>query len=194
MKLLITLTVLLTTFVCSGASAQQLTNGAFPQNHWVINAGLGSGGIYYNGYSGNVDHLSPSLSVDYMITHKLGIGQLSAGLIVSYAPQDVSYNTVYSSGDIIHHQYKYTSILFGIRAAYHFIVPVKGLDPYAGVMLANINQNYPTMIGGTVPNQKQTTGGIYAGVHYFFLRWLGVFGEIGKNGFSIATLGVSFKL
>jgi tetrahydromethanopterin S-methyltransferase subunit B len=189
MKLLLTLAVLLITSLYSAAYAQLPTNGAFAQNHWVINAGYGTGGIYYNGFTNNVRHFGPSLSVDYMITHKLGIGQISAGLVLSYANEDLTYGV---NESVVHD--KYTSMLVGLRAAYHFILPVKGLDPYVGVMLASIAPTYPTLIGGPTPDQTTVTSGIYAGVHYFFLHWLGVFAELGKNGFSIGTAGLSFKL
>jgi hypothetical protein len=193
MKLLLTLIILL---ICSRASveAQQLSNGAFAQHHWVVNVGEGIVPIYYNGADNNVRHLSPSLSVDYMITHKLGIGQISAGLVLSYAHEDLFTHTVEPNGENYNFDDTYTSVLIGVRSAYHFIVPVKGLDPYAGVLLADISPTYPTMIGGRLPNQQTITGGIYAGLHYFFLHWLGVFCEVGKNGFSVGTLGLSLKM
>lgn len=189
MKLLLTLIALLTTCIYTTAFAQLSTNGAFAQNHWVINVGYGTGGIYYNGYSNNERHFSPSLAVDYMITHKLGIGQISAGLVLSYANEDLTY----AVNESVYHD-KYTSFLIGLRGAYHFILPVKGLDPYVGVVLASVAPTYPTLIGGRVPDQTTVTEGIYAGLHYFFLPWLGVFAELGKNGFSIGTAGISFKL
>lgn len=103
----------------------------------TINPGIGSGGIYYNGLTNNAHTASPSLSIDYMIKPKLGIGQLAVGLVGSYAKVKYPYFISIPPNNTSIENTKtppYTSILLGIRVTYHFIIPIKGLDPYAGIL------------------------------------------------------------
>ncbi len=132
-----------------------------------------------------------------MLKPKLGIGRLSIGLLGSYTKVKYAYNIENGMRYVIpkyQNYLRYNSYLMGIRASYHFIIPVKRLDPYLCISGYYNNYDYSDYIESGISYRSHFNAGYYAGVRYYFLPWLGVFGEAGRNGFSIGTAGISFKL
>lgn len=185
--------LLITLIIFSSVTfAQDDGDGAFPKGSLAINLGVGLGNIYWGtGYGTNLP-VSPTLSVDYALTKRIGIGNIGIGGLVSYS------STKYSS-DI--GSYSFSGILIGVRGTYHFILKSTKLDPYAGVLLGYIitSSHYPNGVitgYGYGPGGKAgaVQPGIFAGAHYFFVPHFGVFAELGYNGFSIFTLGITLKM
>lgn len=178
----------------------QAQTGAF--HPFSINPGLGSGGIdydYYAGLSENRNSASPTLSLEWMFRPVVGIGRISLGLTGSLTTSKYTYYPANPGGpegggledaEYEHH----TNALFGLRAAYHFILKPKGLDPYAGIMGDYTTYNEPSYAKDLFPIPSHYHAGYFVGIRYFFLPRLGAFAEVGKTGYSIATLGISFRM
>lgn len=47
---------------------------------------------------------------------------------------------------------------------------------------------------GEIIHGSHYHGGYFVGIRYYFIPWLGVFTEAGRNGFSIFTAGLSFRI
>jgi len=163
----------------------------FPKGSLAFGLGIGLGDLYWGGY-GSALGVSPVFDVDYALTDKIGIGNISVGGTVSYSSSQLS---------TMGYTVNYSAILIGLRGEYHFILDVdalKGkLDPYGGVMLGFIVTNNPNTNGydAYFPGDKGSAfqPGIFAGAHYYFVRHFGAFAELGYNGFSIFTIGITVK-
>jgi hypothetical protein len=171
--------------------AQKDAEGAFPKGSLAFNLGIGLGDVYYGDGYGTSLPVSPTFSVDYAITNKIGIGNIAVGGFVSYTSS--KYNDGY--GD----NYDYSAVLVGLRGTYHFILPIDKLDPYAGVSIGYViasNGNtdiYANNVTGPDGKASAVEPGLFVGAHYLFVPHFGVFAELGYNGFSILTLGISLK-
>jgi hypothetical protein len=159
------------------------SEGAFPKGSFAISPGIGVGNLYWGAGYGS-GSINPTLNIDVAITDKLGIGNIAVGGTVSYSSTKV-------------YGYSFTGVLVGLRGTYHFFIPVDKLDPYAGILLGYIITNNPN----TFDNNYGLTGkasafqpGFFVGGHYFFVDHFGVFAELGYNGFSIFTVGITIKL
>jgi hypothetical protein len=168
-------------------------NSVFPRGCALANLGIGVGNLYWGSGYGNALAIAPTLDIDVAITNKLGIGNIGIGGTVSYSSS--TYNDGYNN-------YKFTGILVGLRASYHFMFNIDALkdklDPYAGVLLGYIITNNPSYANDSYYNEYGTKSnafqpGIFAGAHYYFVTHFGVFAELGYNGFSIFTLGITIK-
>jgi hypothetical protein len=171
-------------------------NPVFPAGCLLANLGIGVGDLYWGGAYGSVLGVTPTLDVDIAITKKLGIGNIGIGGTVAYTSTSYNYDNGYGNTS-----YKYNAILIGLRGTYHFMLNTdklkEKLDPYAGVLLGYIITNNPSFqvgtgyYGGTKASAFQP--GIFAGAHYYFVQHFGVFAELGYNGFSIFTFGITLK-
>jgi hypothetical protein len=172
--------LLITLIIFSSVTfAQDDGDGAFPKGSLAINLGVGLGNIYWGtGYGTNLP-VSPTLSVDYALTKRIGIGNIGIGGLVSYS------STKYSS-DI--GSYSFSGILIGVRGTYHFILRyIITSSHYPNGVITGYGYGPGGKAGAVQP-------GIFAGAHYFFVPHFGVFAELGYNGFSIFTLGITLKM
>jgi hypothetical protein len=169
--------------------------GAFPKGALAFNLGIGLGDLFWGGGYGSALGVSPVFDVDYALTDKLGIGNIAIGGTVAYT--STSFNNTYLGTA----HYKFSAILVGLRGSYHFMFLsgdlANKLDPYAGILLGYIITNNPN---GLFDNNYSLVGkasafqpGIFAGAHYYFVRHFGAFAELGYNGFSIFTIGITVK-
>lgn len=152
-------------------------NYTFAQAHQkgdgVVNIGVGVGG----GLGTPV-----GLSYEYGFSDKL-----SGGIFLGYAGLKEDFGFA---------SYKWTYILGGARASYHFNFNVERLDPYVGIILGynyakgswdGSGSNWPTPSAGGV-----VYGG-HAGARYYLSEKLALFGEVGY-GLGALTAGIAFKL
>ena len=172
------------------AFAQKDEDGAFPKGSLAINAGIGLGDVYWGTGYGTGFPVAPTLSIDYALTNKIGIGNIGVGGVVSYT------STKYSDG--VGDDYKFSGILVGLRGTYHFILPIDKLDPYAGVIVGYVisNSSLPgDYVAGYGPDGKASgvQPGAFVGAHYFFTPMFGVHAELGYNVFSVLNLGITLK-
>ena len=93
----------------------------------------------------------------------------------------------FSSTDI--GAYKYTYIIAGARASYHFNFGVEKLDPYLGGMLgynvSSVNNSAAPAAGGIAYSG-------HVGARYYFSSKIGAFAEAGY-GVANLTAGLAFK-
>ncbi len=186
-------TVFLMSLMVGGANAQTVERG---DN--IINLGFGFDPYYYS-YS-NTGGLRRSavgpiiLGYEYIVTDKLGIGRIGVGGILGQSFYNEKYTSVWTD---YHYRTSRTAIV--ARAAYHFDLPVKGLDLYAGLGGGfYINHHVDRVVSPGEVESKTTsvnvTGGhyVFGGVRYFFGNAFGVYVEAG-HGFNAINGGVVFK-
>jgi hypothetical protein len=169
--------------------------GAFPKGALAFSLGIGLGDLFWGAGYGSALGVSPVFDVDYALTDKLGIGNIGIGGTVAYT--STTFNNTYLGTA----HYDFSAILVGLRGSYHFMF-ITGdlgnkLDPYAGILLGYIITNNPN---GLFDNNYSLVGkasafqpGIFAGAHYYFVKNFGAYAELGYNGFSIFTIGITVK-
>jgi hypothetical protein len=167
-------------------------DATFPKGSLAFSLGVGFGDLFWSGY-GSALGVSPVLDIDYALTDQIGIGNISIGGTVAYTSTKYTYYDEPNAS--------YSAILVGLRGAYHFILDadaLKGkLDPYAGILLGFVITSNPATnssyyhLPGTKASAFQP--GIFAGARYFFIPHFGAFAELGYNGFSIFTIGITVK-
>ena len=157
--------VLITFCATTNLSAQ-----AFAKENFVANAGISlGGGGYYAGASSSVG-VSFSLEKGFMETGEFGI--IGIGGIVGYRSGTFDRN----------------SLLLGPRATYHFsIIPVEKLDVYAVVETDII------FFSGNDARSNTVELSLIAAARYYFSENFGAFVELGINGYSDFTGGLSYK-
>jgi hypothetical protein len=166
-------------------------NAAFPRGTIVGNLGIGVGDLYWGSGYGTVAGVSPTLDIDVAVTDKLGIGNIGVGGTLAYTSSKV--NNGYGNS------VTFTGWLVGFRATYHFMLnsdQLKGkFDPYGGVLLGYIIASGPDNpdLYGVSNKASAFQPGIFAGAHYYFVPHFGVFAELGYDGFSIFTFGITLK-
>lgn len=151
-----------------------------------VNIGVGLLPNFIAGVGG----IPVSVSVDYPLS---SVDNLTVGGYVGYmgANKDFS-NTVFN------YKIKYSAIVFGARATYHFdILKVDKLDTYVGAMLGYnyvgvkyVGDNLPT---GLASNVSGIGWAGLLGVKYGLTNSIKAFAELGY-GISLATVGISFAL
>ncbi len=163
----------------------------------IINLGFGFDPYYHYSNVGGIRRgtVGPIvLGYEYIVTDKLGIGRIGAGGIIGQS----FYNERYVNWlNEYHNKTSRTAII--ARAAYHFDLPVKGLDLYAGVGGGlYIQHHVDKTIHSNGDEYKSTNvkvrGGhyVFGGVRYFFVPSFGVYAEFG-HGFNAINGGLVFK-
>jgi hypothetical protein len=154
-----------------------------------LNIGVGLGSNFVA--SGASTSIPPvSLSYEHGISKHISIGGL-----VGYAGASVDFPALGGTW-----KYKYSYILVGARASYHFLVKVPKLDPYAGVIVGynvgSVTTEAPAGYTGPFTPPSVSAGGVLVGGHigarYMFANKIGAFAEAGY-GVSYLTLGLAFK-
>ncbi len=168
------------------------------QGDQIINVGLGVDPFYsFSSYNGaSKKSFGPIVAgYEYIVTEKLGIGRIGVGGIIRQSFYSQKYNSNYYSS--FNDKASRTAII--ARAAYHFDLPVKGLDLYAGVgagfYFHNRKSTYTTYSGiNSESSDVSVAPGhyIFGGVRYFFTEGFGVYGEFG-HGLNALSLGLVFK-
>lgn len=162
-------------------------SAAQANNHLNIGIGLGST-FMASGLKAGL----PPLSVSY--EHAFG-EKISAGGFLGYAGASVESPAIGGTW-----KWKYSYILVGARASYHFNFKVPKLDPYAGLVagynVASVSTEKPS--GYTGPDiAGAKAGGVVIGGHlgarYMLGNKVGAFAELGY-GIAYLTLGVTFKM
>lgn len=176
-----------------GANAQTVNQG-----DQIINLGFGFDPYYSFSTVGGVKRSAVGpivLGYEYIVTEKLGIGRIGAGGIIGQS----FYNERYTNNWWSDYRNKTLRTAIIARAAYHFDLPVKGLDLYAGIG-AGFYINHQTTRTTTVNGAENKTTDIrvngahyiFGGVRYFFTDFFGVYGEFG-HGFNAINGGLVFK-
>lgn len=176
----------------SGLHAQTVNQG-----DQIINLGFGFDPYYsYSSVNGlRKGAVGPIvLGYEYIVTDKLGIGRISAGGILGQSFYNEKYTSFLTD---YHNRISRTAII--ARAAYHFDLPVKGLDLYAGVGGGvYINHRVERVVTPNGVEHKSTSSGasgghyIFGGVRYFFTDAFGMYVEAG-HGFNAINGGFAFK-
>ncbi len=176
-RFLAVLSLLIASFVCQEASAQQIRKG-----DWLLSPGLGFGYWYAGGVTLN-------FNAEYSVTDELGIGGY-----FGYTRWDHDYAPGFND-------YHYTFIDVGARASYHFAkvfkVRNKKFDPYAGGILGFLSSSYnydgPNNPGYHNTYDSKLRIGIHAGARYYFTDSFAAYGEL-TSTLSPLILGVTWKL
>lgn len=155
-------------------------SGSFQKNISLISAGIGM--VNTNGINGNA-LLGPFYAkYEYGILDEIGIGAFG-GLSIVSRNRD-------------HYTLTRTAIGFGLMGYYHFnkLIPVSQLDVYAGagpgfkVRYDNYSRYYDSYANTNLIFAAQV------GARWYFTREFAAFAEMGHNGMSHLTLGVTLKL
>ena len=160
----------------------------FKKGDKVLNLGIGIGtGIYSGGaYSMRIPPVAASFEVG--VSDKLGIGYIGAGGVLGIAGSKYEVTILDTYG------WKYTYIIVGGRAAYHFDL-VDDLDIYAGLM-AGVSITTSKEIGDPpIGENPESTGYAhyeFAGIRYYVSSGFALMAELGY-GVSYLRLGVAFK-
>lgn len=162
---------------------------AFEDKTNVIQAGIGFGlaGMYY-------DMKIPPIIAAYDRAVFINELPFSFGAVAGLAQSGTTFTLAGEEWT-----YKWTYIMIGGRASYHFDIGVEKLDLYAGVLLGyNIVklkeevpagwEAYTTGISGT----SYFLWGIDAGARYFFTPNIGAYLELGY-GLAYIHGGIAFK-
>ena len=171
---------------CLVAQGQQ-----FEKSTGALNVGIGIGSGLYSGPNWKMTIPPISISYEHGITEKLGIGYISVGGYVAISGAKQEWHDA-SYGD---YGYKYTYIVVGPRAAYHFDL-VDVLDLYAGVFVGAKIVSSKTFGDDMILTSKSQGTGVahseFVGIRYYFTPLVGVFAEVGY-GVAYLTVGAAFK-
>lgn len=176
-----------------GVNAQTVNKG-----DQIINLGFGFDPYYSFSTVGGVRRAAVGpiiLGYEYIVTEKLGIGRIGVGGIMGQSFYNERYTTVWTD----HHNKISRTAMIG-RAAYHFDLPVKGLDLYAGVgagfYINHHSERTTNSLNGTQSSSTRVrvSGGhyVFGGVRYFFTNAFGLYVEAG-HGFNAINGGFVFK-
>ncbi len=153
-------------------------------------------------FTPNKHYLGPSIGLSFLgstpqfgLNYEYGMdikdfGRLGIGGIVRYW----SYNEGYYQG-----HWKYTDILIGAQANYHFKLATDKFDPWVGLTLAydagSVSWDGPEGYNYSSPTYGGVFIGANAGARYWFSPTIGVSARIGFGSLSYGALdlGVDFK-
>lgn len=134
----------------------------FKKGDNLLNLGIGLGGGFGTPLGASFEHGFTD--------------QISAGVMATFSSTDLG-------------AYKYTYIIAGARASYHFNFGVAKLDPYLGGMLG---YNVASVDNSSVPAGGGIAYGGHVGARYYFSSKIGAFAEAGY-GVANLTAGLAFK-
>lgn len=165
----------------------------------MLSFGLGLGDRYLgSGYNMVVPPIQANF--DYGITDKLGIGHIGIGGLIGFSANRYRWRNGFFFNDDF--EYRYTNLTIAARGTYHFVLDVKGLDLYGGVILgyniSSVKVNYPAgyvkngFYGEYENSYGGPIGGLFGGARYMFNDKFGIYGELGY-AVSYLNVGVTFK-
>jgi hypothetical protein len=165
------------------------------KHSWTLNFGVGPGIQYYSGYPSG---FGPGLQVAFETgLWKLGPGVLTLGGETGF--NYFSYKGNYFP-DMVSKDYyfRWFTMFFACRSAYHYGWKVHGLDTYGGVAtglryLLFKKTFYNGIDNGYTPAQVGLFGGLFVGASWFFNPVIGINAELGYN-INYAQIGMVFKL
>ena len=158
----------------------------FEKDDNVVNAGIGFGsslyGGWYTGYSGYNRLPTITLSYERCIIDNLFNEQSAIGI---GAIGGFNYSS--------HSTWTSTSILIGVRAAFHYAF-IDNLDTYAGAMTGyNIHSwKWKGESSSHIHGSSGLAYGVFAGARYYFADPLAVFAEVG-HGYTFLNAGIALK-
>ncbi len=180
---------MLCSLLFTNSSAQQLEQGTH-----VISPGFGIGGVYPVFSSVNAQSPLFGVSYEYGAFDHIGPGSIGIG---GFAGYKAFKRTVDVDGFNFDERLHY--FVIGAKGSWHYnpFPEVKGLDPYAGVMLSlnlpgyssNYTEPYQYLENKYSPYLAAT---IYAGARYYFSEYVGAFAEAGF-GTSFFAMGMNFR-
>lgn len=151
------------------------TGNMFNVGDNVVNLGVGLGSRY--SYAGTGVSVSPAVSLSYERgVRELGPGTLGISGFVGYqgAKSDLG-----GFGD-----YKFTDIIVGARAAFHYPL-VDKLDTYGGLGIgirhAGVKFEGSSYFGSMAASSTGVYSGLFLGARYFFTDAIGAFAELGYD-------------
>jgi hypothetical protein len=167
-------------------------SGSFDRSSNIISIGYGFPNHSGTGWAG-WGRSRASVGPGYFKYEHGVIDEIGIGMYVAAAGSRVKYG---SRDQYIDRQ---TAIGAGVLGYYHFnkLIPVRGLDVYAGIGVGFTNRSY-TFDGGAPGRRGDYTDFAVlpvakAGVRYYFTRGFGVFGEAGYDDMSSVNMGLSFR-
>jgi hypothetical protein len=188
--------LLLSASVPLSASAQ------FDEGDNVLGVGVGIGGNYGIGFTGNGVSQSPAIALHF--DHgmgDLGPGTWGLGGFVGYKSYKYSYDNIYYFNNYTS-SYKWTYTVIGARGTWHYNEwhGNDKLDTYGGLMLAyraasfKDETKYPAGVSAFSEGSYSgiTLSGLI-GARYFFTDKIGAYLEAGF-GVSVLQLGLAVKL
>ena len=188
--------ILLTITIVSLGAANAFAKKAMDHNVRVLyfGAGFGFHGMYHDSLTEPTKYLvcpPVMLGFDYGVKVHPKV-PLTFGGIFGYAQ---SFYEIKSGGNDFKWTYHY--YIIGFRSAFHFteLFNVDKLDFYIGFMIGYtiVSLDEPELYAGTYKTGKGfVTGGVHAGLRYYFTKVFGLWVEAGY-GFGHIKGGLAFK-
>jgi len=168
------------------------------QGDKIISFGIGVGqnyttpsGVYYNSSTKHTSLGPITASYQQVVTDVLGVGRISAGGTIGMSFHNTKYTTLYGT-----YKSSTTRTILLARAAYHFDLPVKNLDLYAGMGMGIYLYSYRHDADLKYPGASSSSTFVvtpFGGARYFFSNSFGVYAELGY-GLGILNVGMTLKL
>jgi hypothetical protein len=180
----------------------------FGEGTKILNFGIGLGGSYYRGYSGNgYSYKSiPYMNVSYEQAYpkKLGPGYLGIGAYFGYSSATARYDGLVLdwNGPKYYYEHKWRNIVAAARGVYHWdVLNAKNAEVYGGLLLGLRFQTYS--FNSDMPEASKNyykysgssiwpTFSLFAGARWYFVENVAVYGELGY-GISYLNAGISLK-
>lgn len=158
-----------------GLSQAQVVTG-----NSLITAKIGFGGNYVGG--GAKAGLPMGLQYEYQLNDKFRLG-------ASLDYQSTKLANAWAGKD-----WKWTLLFASVVGNYVFVNDAK-YDAYVGAKLGYVNVSFDDGGSGLPSTSSSGVGyGGHVGGHYWFTNSLGLNAEVGYSSFSIANVGLTFKL
>jgi len=162
------------------------------ENSWILNFGLGLGGIEHLSYSNAI--WVPPLRLSFDRNAALGDNGLPFffGGLVTYSGKGYRNHQVYENWRWTSKNVYYSTIGMGFRCGYHFNWGVDMLDTYAVSTAgwAIHTGDRDVFVGNKVGHP---VFGVQIGARWFLNDLFGFWAETGWNGLSWFDLGISLK-
>jgi hypothetical protein len=154
---------------------------AYKKGDQVVNVGLGVGGFAGAYGSGSI---AITGGYESALTENISVGG-----VIGYSSS--SYDYGYGHGD----SWKFTYILLGARAAYHYdLLHNPNIDTYGGILLGyNIVSFSGPSVSYYSPGGSYLAFGFFVGGRYYFNPNWAVQAELGY-GIGILNVGIAYKL
>ena len=165
------------------------------KHSWTLNFGVGPGIRYYSGYPAG-------FGPGFQAAFETGLWKLGPGVLTLGGETGINYFS-YKGGGIPDmttdgYYFRWLTLFFACRTAYHYGWKVHGLDTYGGFAtgvryLVFRKTFYDAYFNEYTPASFGVFGGVFAGASYFFNPVIGINAELGYN-INYAQIGMIFKL